>query len=166
MVNVVVFGIDLIIAGIFVGFGVIAGKGRRWCFLLGMCLYGLDSLIFIVAEDALGFAFHLMALYFIYQGYRASRICAASTLAPAARQPAADARGYVKNAMTSSICSSVMPANSGIETYSSASRSVWKRHTVDREHRLQVVGYVLNTHADTVLFYLVHEGIAAVVEHA
>ncbi len=91
VVKAVVFGIDLICAGIFISFGVIAGKGRRWCFLLGMCLYGLDSVIFIVAEDALGFGFHFMALYFINQGYRASRNAVASRIVPTERQPAADA---------------------------------------------------------------------------
>lgn len=65
--------LDLVAAGIFVGFGVFARKGHTWSFLVGMVLYALDGLIFLLARDWLAFGFHIFALYCIFNGFRALR---------------------------------------------------------------------------------------------
>src|SRR5713226_3450189 len=54
----------LMVAGLLVGFGLLASGGRDWAFILGMILYGLDSLIFVVAKDVISIGFHLLALYY------------------------------------------------------------------------------------------------------
>lgn len=70
-ISIVAFFIDLIIAGIFVLFGYLANKKYRWSFIVGMVLYGLDGLIFILFKDFLSLAFHAYALYCIFKGLKA-----------------------------------------------------------------------------------------------
>ena len=65
--------IDLLIAGMFVGFGVMAAKRDTWAFIAGMIIYALDSIIFIMDGDFLGIAFHALALWFIFGGLKAHR---------------------------------------------------------------------------------------------
>jgi len=65
------FVLDIIVAGIFVLFGVFARKRYNWAFIVGMVLYGLDGLIFLLAGDVLSIAFHVFALYCIYNGLKA-----------------------------------------------------------------------------------------------
>ncbi len=61
--------IELIIAGIFVYFGIMAGRCKKWSFIAGMILYGLDTIIFIVYQDYFGVFFHIFALTFIAKGF-------------------------------------------------------------------------------------------------
>ncbi len=63
--------IDIFIAGIFVFFGVFSNKGRQWAFIAGMVLYTIDGLLFVYVKDFFGIGFHLFALFFIFNGYRA-----------------------------------------------------------------------------------------------
>ncbi len=65
------FLFDLFFAGIFVLFGIFAGKGKMWAFITGMILYGLDAILIIAFEDFLGFAFHLLFLFFLFGGVQA-----------------------------------------------------------------------------------------------
>jgi hypothetical protein len=60
--------INLFIAGIFVLFGVFAAKGRKWAFVTGMVLYGLDALLLIAFQDVAGFIFHGLFLFFLLSG--------------------------------------------------------------------------------------------------
>lgn len=69
--------IDVIAAGIFIPFGLQARKRRNWAFLIGMILYALDGLLFVLVKDILGIGFHLFALYFIYKGMKANEQFAA-----------------------------------------------------------------------------------------
>lgn len=62
---------DITVAGFFVFFGLMARKRQGWAFIVGMVLYGLDGLLFLLAQSWLSIAFHLFALYGIYQGLRA-----------------------------------------------------------------------------------------------
>jgi hypothetical protein len=66
--------LDVIAAGIYIAFGVLARKGYHWVFILGTVLYGIDGFIFLAAKDFLGFGFHLLALWFIFGGYRAGKL--------------------------------------------------------------------------------------------
>ena len=63
---------DLAAAGVIVTFGLMARQGHAWAFVLGMILYALDGLIFLLVGDWLSLAFHAYALYCIYRGYAAN----------------------------------------------------------------------------------------------
>jgi hypothetical protein len=71
ILKLVAFFVDLVVAGIFVLFGVFANKGYKWSFIIGMILYALDGLIFLLVQDWLSIGFHLFALYSVYSGLRA-----------------------------------------------------------------------------------------------
>jgi hypothetical protein len=64
---------DVIAAGIFVLFGVFSRKGYKWAFVVGMILYAMDGLIFLLVKDFLSIGFHVFALFCIYGGFKASR---------------------------------------------------------------------------------------------
>ena len=71
--TVVGLGINLVILGIFFLFGFNARKGKRWAFITGMILYGLDLLILILFWEPLSLLFHALVLYGLFQGLRAAR---------------------------------------------------------------------------------------------
>ena len=64
-------GLNVLIAGIFVVFGVLARKKHRWAFIVGMVLYALDVLILIWAKDFYSILFHALALFGLYRGMTA-----------------------------------------------------------------------------------------------
>jgi len=72
-VRVFVFFIDLIIALVFVLFGWLANRRHGWAFIVGMVLYAMDGLIFLLVGDWLGVGFHGFALFCIFAGYSALR---------------------------------------------------------------------------------------------
>lgn len=63
--------INLLIAGTFVFLGIMAKKLKKWSFISGMILYGLDTIIFLIFNDFYGMAFHIVALVCIYNGFKA-----------------------------------------------------------------------------------------------
>jgi hypothetical protein len=65
--------LDLLAAGVLVVFGVFANKGRAWAFVVGMILYALDGLIFLVVGDWLSVGFHVFALFCILAGFSANQ---------------------------------------------------------------------------------------------
>lgn len=67
----IVFLLDLAVAGVFVLFGVLARKGYVWAFVVGMVLYGLDGLLFLLVQDWLSIAFHAFALVGLFGGLSA-----------------------------------------------------------------------------------------------
>ena len=71
IVQIIAFAIDIGIAGIFVVFGIFACKRYKWVFILGMILYALDGLIFLIVPDFLSIGFHLFILLGIYGGLKA-----------------------------------------------------------------------------------------------
>lgn len=62
---------DLLAAAVLVVFGVFANKRQAWAFIVGMVLYGLDGLIFLLAQDWLGLGFHVFVLFCVFSGYKA-----------------------------------------------------------------------------------------------
>jgi hypothetical protein len=60
------------LAGVLVIFGILAKKKNNWCFVLGMTLYGLDSMISLASGNFLSFCFHIFTMYGIYGGLNAS----------------------------------------------------------------------------------------------
>jgi hypothetical protein len=65
--------INLPILGGFVLLGVLGRREKEWPFWIGMILYGLDTLIFLVAADWLSLLFHIVAVYYMFKGVRALR---------------------------------------------------------------------------------------------
>lgn len=65
------FAFDLIVAGFVCGFGWLAGKRWQPVFLLGMVLYLLDGLLFLMIGQMMAVAFHAYGLYCMWSGFRA-----------------------------------------------------------------------------------------------
>ena len=65
--------INLIIAGILAGFGVLARRGSDLAFVVGMFLYVVDAMLAIGLRDLFGFGVHLIGLFFLFKGLLASR---------------------------------------------------------------------------------------------
>lgn len=64
--------LNLLIAGMFILFGVFAHKRQLWSFIVGMVLYTFDGLIFAIASDWLAAGFHAFVLFWLFQGLRAA----------------------------------------------------------------------------------------------
>lgn len=71
-VQIVALAASVLVAGVFVLFGVLAGKRFSIAYVLGMVFYGLDGLIFLLVGDWLSIGFHVFALFFIVRGFQAS----------------------------------------------------------------------------------------------
>jgi len=65
--------VDLVIAGVWVLFGLQAQKAKSWAFMTGMIFYVIDALILLPFGDWLGAAVHAYALFRIFPGFLASR---------------------------------------------------------------------------------------------
>ena len=65
--------LDLLAAGVFVFFGVFANKRYAWAFIVGMVLYALDGLIFVLVGDWLSAGFHVFVLLCILAGFSANQ---------------------------------------------------------------------------------------------
>jgi hypothetical protein len=70
---VLALAVDVVIAGIFAGLGLISRNGALWSFLVGMVLIVLDALLLVWVSDWAAVAFHGLALYFIFRGFQAAR---------------------------------------------------------------------------------------------
>lgn len=66
-------GIDLIIILVFGVLGFLAHKRKNWAMMIGVVLYGLDTLTFLVVTDYLSIGFHLLAIYSIIKGIQAGK---------------------------------------------------------------------------------------------
>jgi hypothetical protein len=69
----VVFLFDAFIAGLFVMFGIFAGKRQTWAFVTGMVLYAMDGFLFLLVADWLGVGFHVFVLFCLFGGLAACR---------------------------------------------------------------------------------------------
>ena len=63
--------INLLIAGVYVVFGIFGTRRQTWAFLVGMIFYLLDGLIFLIGPDFLSLAFHAYFLFALFKGYQA-----------------------------------------------------------------------------------------------
>ncbi len=66
------FLINLLISAAFLIVGYFAGKGMTWIFTIGIILYVLDGVIFLLFGDWLSIGFHAFALFFIVRGLMAA----------------------------------------------------------------------------------------------
>jgi hypothetical protein len=65
--------LDLLAAGVLVLFGIFANKGHSWAFIVGMILFALDGIIFLLVQDWLGVGFHAFVLFCLVRGFLACR---------------------------------------------------------------------------------------------
>jgi len=71
IVKIIGLILSILIAGVFALFGFFASKGKRWAFIVGMILYGLDGLIMLALADWIGVLFHAFFLWGLFGGLRA-----------------------------------------------------------------------------------------------
>ena len=71
IVKIIGLVLSILIAGVFALFGFFASQGKRWAFLVGMVLYGLDGLIMLAFADWIGVLFHGFFLWGLFGGWRA-----------------------------------------------------------------------------------------------
>ena len=69
IVRIVALALNVAIAAVFALFGWLARKRMGWAFILGMLLYLIDGLIFLLVQDWLSIGFHAFALFCIFGGY-------------------------------------------------------------------------------------------------
>ncbi len=67
------FLVDLAIAGGFLLLGRAARRGNLGWYAVGIVLYLLDGLLFVLFQDLLGIAVHAIAIYGLISGWRAAR---------------------------------------------------------------------------------------------
>ena len=67
------FIIDIAIASGFLLIGRAARRGKLGWYALGIGLYFLDGLLFVLVQDFLGIAVHAIAIYGLISGWRAAR---------------------------------------------------------------------------------------------
>lgn len=68
-VKLVALMFSVCVAAMFALFGWFAHKQKRWAFVVGMILYLLDGVLFLVAQDWFSVGFHAFALFGIFSGY-------------------------------------------------------------------------------------------------
>ncbi|MFO0734164.1 MAG: hypothetical protein U0361_25005 [Nitrospiraceae bacterium] len=73
VVKVIAFGIAVFIAMVVALFGMFANKRHGWAFIVGLGLYVLDGLLFVLVGDWLSVGFHVFAGFGIFSGYVALR---------------------------------------------------------------------------------------------
>jgi hypothetical protein len=71
--HVLALAVDVVIAGIFVGLGLVSRNGALWSFIVGTLLLVLDALLLAWITDWGAVAFHGLALFFVIRGFQASR---------------------------------------------------------------------------------------------
>lgn len=91
LIRIIALGGSVFVAGFFVLFGWRANQGLGWAFLIGMVLYALDGLLFLLVQDWLSLGFHGFALYAMFKGYTALRRL--KTIVPPAADPQAMSAG-------------------------------------------------------------------------
>ena len=69
----IILVLDLLVAGVWVLFGIQAKKGKNWAFIAGMIFYTLDGILTALLGQYFGAAFHAYALFRIYGGFSASQ---------------------------------------------------------------------------------------------
>jgi hypothetical protein len=70
---IIAFVLNLVVVAVLVGFGILSGKRHTWAFIVGMVLFALDAVIFLIASDWIGIAFHAFVLFCLFRGFKACR---------------------------------------------------------------------------------------------
>jgi hypothetical protein len=62
-----------LVAGDFVVLGHLARRGSATAFVVGMVLYALDALVFVLVGDWIAVGFHAFVLFMLWGGYAVLR---------------------------------------------------------------------------------------------
>lgn len=81
--------LDLIVTGVFVMFGYLAGKKQLWAYMLGMVVFLLDGLVSLAFQDFIGAIAHAVVLVFMFRGFQVGRELVALEKSMAERQATA-----------------------------------------------------------------------------
>lgn len=65
--------INILVSGMFAIFGYFALKHEKWAFIIGMVLYLLDGLIFLLVNDWWSVGFHAFVLLSLFAGIKSLR---------------------------------------------------------------------------------------------
>jgi hypothetical protein len=65
--------LDLVIAAIFVVFGIFANKAHSWAFIIGMLCFAADAVLVLAFGRLFNVAFHALVLFFLFRGFVACR---------------------------------------------------------------------------------------------
>ena len=71
--KIIAMVLDVILAGVFVVFGVLANKKLLWAYILGMVVFVLDGLVSLLVQDLIGVIAHVVVLIFMVPGFLAGR---------------------------------------------------------------------------------------------
>ncbi len=71
--SVIGLAINLCILGLVMVIWWACGKGSKMAYIIGMVLYGLDGLLFVLVADWIGVGFHAFFLFMLWGGYRFMR---------------------------------------------------------------------------------------------
>src|SRR5688500_3722831 len=71
--KIIAIVLDVILAGVFVVFGVLANKKLLWAYILGMTIFVLDGLVSLLVQDLIGVIAHAVVLIFMVPGFLAGR---------------------------------------------------------------------------------------------
>lgn len=69
----VAVALDLITIAVFVGFGFLGRARHSWAFIVGIVLFGLDTIFFLLAFAVLGIVIHGLAIFYLFRGLTAAR---------------------------------------------------------------------------------------------
>jgi hypothetical protein len=69
----IVLALDVLVAGLFVFFGIFGHKGHTWAFIVGIVLFVLDSVLVLIAQAWISAALHGLVLFYLFRGMQACR---------------------------------------------------------------------------------------------
>ncbi len=61
----------LLLSGLFVVFGLLTRKKKKWAFFVGTILYVVDGLILVLIQEYISAAFHAYILFSLIRGWKA-----------------------------------------------------------------------------------------------
>ncbi len=73
LAKAIAIGFDIMVAAVVAGFGLLSQKRYTFVFGLGMFLYLLDGLLFLLFQDFFSAGFHAFAIFSMWRGLRAYR---------------------------------------------------------------------------------------------
>jgi hypothetical protein len=71
--KIIAMVLDVILAGVFVVFGVLANKKLLWAYILGVAVFVLDGLVSLLVQDWIGVIAHVVVVAFMVPGFLAGR---------------------------------------------------------------------------------------------
>jgi hypothetical protein len=75
--SVVILGaglmLNVVVSAAFALFGLLASRGSRRAFVVGMVIFGLDTVLVLWFRDYVGIVYHLIVLHLLFSGLRAGR---------------------------------------------------------------------------------------------